>query len=72
MIEMAMLAPFTKLEVKEINDYQKSGKIPYFTCLCEGHPKLVAEQDGLVCPHCGYIQKWIYNWIPDGSWRNRK
>jgi ribosomal protein S27AE len=68
---MALLAPFTKVEVKEINDYQKSDKFHPFTCLCS-NTKLVAEQDGLVCPKCGYVQKWVYNWIPDGAWRNKK
>jgi hypothetical protein len=69
---MAMLAPFTKVEVKEINDYQKSERVHPFTCLCSDNPKLVAKQEGLVCPKCGYIQRWIYNWIPDGSWRDMK
>jgi hypothetical protein len=65
-------APFTDREVDSINRFQRSSVFHEFTCV-EDHDQdrtLVADNDGLRCPHCAYTQNWAYSWMADGSWAN--
>lgn len=53
-------APFKKKEISNINKYQNLGIIHPLTCKND-HRKdnvLVPEEQGLVCPTCGYVQTW--------------
>lgn len=59
---------FTEEQVKNINEFQKSGVMHPFTCGNCG-ATLVATNDGLICPTegCGYTQDWCHGFMADGS-----
>ena len=59
---------FSDEEVAEINRYQNAGIYHPWN----GHGKLIATNEGLVCPECDYVQTWVHGWIKDGSWDVRR
>lgn len=67
-----MYAPFTADQIQSINEYQESGNFHPFTCgNSSNHPVLVATQDGMKCPKCHFCQKWVHEWMSDGSWKQK-
>jgi len=63
-------SPFSDEQVASINAYQAAGAFHPFTCgtdSCRGI--LVAANDGLRCPRCGFRQHWAWGWMADWSWR---
>ena len=67
---------FTAEEVKNLNEFQRSGAMHSFTCGAEKHdyepghrPDLLATTGGWVCPdpHCDYTQDWAHDFMKDGS-----
>jgi len=55
-------APFTKDQVKNLNEFQSIGFMHPFTCGNDhsGDNLLVATENGWVCPTCTYTQDWAY------------
>lgn len=62
-------APWTEEQVKNLNDWQRTGFVHPFTCggrdcQCD----LVATKDGWICPiGCGYKQSYAHDFMLDGS-----
>jgi hypothetical protein len=63
-------APFTKVQINHLWDYQLSGRMHPFTCgKRDNHPEnegiLVPTFDGWVCPvdGCGYTQDWAHEFM---------
>lgn len=57
-------APWTDEQVKNLNDYQNSGRFHPFTCgNCRND--LVALNEGWTCPtpDCGYTQDWAHEFM---------
>jgi len=68
-------APFTKEQVKKLNEYQMSGCFHPFTCC--GHDGcvrdednnyglLIATEDGWVCPCGKWKQDWAHKFMSKG------
>lgn len=71
-------APFTAEQVASINGWQGVKWVHPFTCpFPEDHADpddnaarvLRATLDCLVCASCDYTQKWVHDFMADGSWR---
>jgi hypothetical protein len=58
-------APFNQEQVDNINEFQTSGMVHEFTCVCR--KALVATEKGMVCPACGRTQDWVHDFMADGS-----
>ncbi|MDR3614954.1 MAG: hypothetical protein P4L53_15445 [Candidatus Obscuribacterales bacterium] len=59
-------APWSKKEVKSLNEYQLSDLLPY-VCL-KGHV-LKANEDGFTCIFCArYSLTWAYDWTLEYGW----
>jgi hypothetical protein len=59
-------APWSKQEVKSLNEYQVGDLLPY-VCL-KGHV-LKANEDGLTCLFCArYSLTWAYDWTLKYGW----
>lgn len=61
---------WTDEQVRNINEFQRSGAMHPFTCSCP-HPernyRLIAHPDGLRCDHCGHHQTWVHPFMADGA-----
>jgi len=64
--------PFTKEQVLNLNDWQKSRQMHPFTCTSgnrtdekhlDGEGVLVAIEDGWICPYCDYTQDWAHKFM---------
>lgn len=62
-------APFTEDEIASLNEYQDSGYMHPFTCVCGGHTNLVATKDGWICNKCAYKQNWCHNFMANWGWK---
>lgn len=64
---MKVEAPFTDLQVKNLNDYQATDMHHPFTCPIEtvhtSDGKLVATPEGWVCKECSYTQDWAHDFM---------
>lgn len=60
-------APFTQEQVDRLNEYQKLGFMPEFTCDNEhgGQRILVATNSGWICTECDYKQNWSHKSMLD-------
>jgi hypothetical protein len=57
-------APYTKDQVKRLNQYQSNGYFHPFTCGGKDcRETLIATNDGFICPHCGYKQDWAHEFM---------
>jgi hypothetical protein len=59
-------APFTKEQIKKINQYQQEGRFHPYTCPdCVDEKgrakKLIANEEGLFCQTCDYKQDWVHS-----------
>jgi hypothetical protein len=63
-------APWTKEQVDALNSYQEEGWMHPFTCgsgnrtdkyHLDGEGKLVATENGWICPFCPYRQTWAWD-----------
>lgn len=64
-------APFTPVEVRNLNEYQRSAIWHPFTCRDPNCRRvLVATEAGWICPGCAATQDWAYVWMTDGTWRD--
>ncbi len=70
-------APFSKEQVEKLNEYQGKGEFHPFTCCsddaggtdCERRNgkegKLIATEEGWVCPCGKYSQKWAHKFMSE-------
>jgi hypothetical protein len=74
-----IFAPFTPEQVRNLNGYQESGAYHPYTCRSgcrvkvEGYEdaaSLLAEEKGLVCPVCGHVQAWAWEFTGGELWKN--
>jgi hypothetical protein len=63
-------APWTKEQVEGLNRFQEEGWMHPFTCgsgnrtdehHLDGEGKLVATENGWICPFCPYTQDWAWD-----------
>lgn len=68
---MQIVAPFTKRQVRHLNEWQQRDDVHPFTCPCGA--TLVAETDGWRCSEagCDYRQNWAHDFMAKPS-RERK
>jgi hypothetical protein len=65
-------APFSPIQIKSLNEFQRCDSFHPFTCGNNGCSKiLTATVDGWVCD-CGYTQDWAHDFMADYSWETRK
>ena len=67
-------APWSREQVKSLNDYQVSGAFHPFTHLRDdggNEEVLVASEDGWHCPeHPDFEQDWAWPQMADGTWKS--
>jgi hypothetical protein len=56
-------------EQASFNAYQASGVMHPFTCGGDLSDVLVADDEGIYCPSCDYVQGWAHPWMLDWSWK---
>lgn len=75
-------------EIDNINEFQRNGRFHPLTCggnrHDDAHKKyaeengdcdlglLVATENGLICPVCGYTQNWVHDFISSGETNSQK
>jgi hypothetical protein len=59
-------APWTDAQVAKLNEWQECWWVHPFTCP-NGSSTLVAKNEGWLCPHCGYTQKWAHEYMLNGA-----
>lgn len=67
-------APWTDEQVKNLNVYQKSGKMHPFTGHLDDGSKvdLIATKDGWVKIEGGSVcQTWAYDWMANRDWSSK-
>jgi hypothetical protein len=68
---------FTPEEVESLNAYQNSNAFHPFTCggdrtdekHIDDEGRLVATEDGLICPFCDYKQNWAHDFMKNWGWK---
>jgi hypothetical protein len=67
MMSKIIKSPFTDEQVQKLNEYQNLGIVHEFTCGNDhnGERKLIAKNDGWICPTCDYKQDWCYSFMFD-------
>jgi hypothetical protein len=67
---LTVRAPWARGVIRELGDYQNSGRFHPYTCPND-HPmlELTPTKEGWVCVLCGYTQDWAHTWTVNGSWR---
>lgn len=72
---MKIMAPWNKIQIRSLNEFQDSGLMHPFTCAKCGS-QLVAQSDGWVCSsenfpegNCNYTQNWAHDFMADWSWK---
>lgn len=60
-------APFTPIQVRNLNIYQNSSRVHPFTCVNNHEPNnnLFATEEGWVCPYCDYTQDWAHKFMTE-------
>jgi ribosomal protein S27AE len=66
-------APWTQWQMESIKAFQSLGTWHPFTCgndFCsEDHREgLLVERTRLYCPHCGYTQTWVHDFMANWHW----
>lgn len=61
--------PYTQDEIDSINGYQEQECFHNYRCF-EHQVPLVAQEGGLYCPQCDWVQTYCLRFIGDFSWKN--
>lgn len=56
--------PFTDEQVNGLRRWQKCGWVHEFTC-CD-HATMEVSRHGFLCPKCGNLQDWAWDYMADG------
>lgn len=68
-----IFAPFDEQQIASIDGFQACPEFHPYTCCnhqsMRSRTNMLAYRAGLVCPNCGRLQKWAWDFSADGSWK---
>ena len=62
-------APFSRDQVKSLNEFQQSDLFHGFTCPNHSTNKLIATPEGWICPQIDYKQLWAHDFMANWEWK---